>query len=132
MRVIVIDDMGFSRDFIRQSLDNVGFKGDLDQAKDLKEGMAMLKDSLKTKNPYKLIITDLNLPDGLSIELVKKVRASKAYKNLPIILMTTEDPENQTRVLEAIEAGVNDYFFKPVDSLVLFEKIKRVFLGTPS
>ncbi len=122
MRVLIIDDMSFARDFIRQNLKNLGFEGEIDEAKDLRTAMDLLQESIQRKNRYDLIVTDLNLPDGSSTELVKKIRATKSYKALPIILMTTED--NRDRIVEAIASGINDYCFKPVEPLDLFNKVK--------
>lgn len=125
MRVLVIDDMSFARDFIRQSLSQLGFKGELDEARNLKSAMNIIQDSLTQKNFFDLILTDLHLPDGYSTEMIKKIRATKTYKETPIILMTTED--NRDKIVDAIGAGVNDYCFKPVDRLELFDKIKGYF-----
>jgi len=125
MRVLVIDDMSFARDFIRQSLSQLGFKGEIKEARNLKSAKDVIQDSLTQKHFFDLILTDLHLPDGFSTEMIKKIRSTKAYKEIPIILMTTED--HRDKIVDAIGAGVNDYFFKPVDQLELFDKIKRYF-----
>jgi DNA-binding response OmpR family regulator len=123
MKVLIIDDMSFARDLVRQNLKNLGVNCDITEASNLHSAYNQLQDSLRNREPFDLVVTDLLLPDGSAIEIIKKIRATKSYKTLPIILMTSED--KREKIVEAISIGTTDYCFKPVDPLDLFDKIKR-------
>ena len=125
MKILVVDDMSFARDFIRQNLDHLGFEGEIHNANSLKSAQDELQKSIKEDKLFTILIFDLVLTDGESTDLVKKLRKSKSYKNIPIILMTTE--ENRGSILKAINSGVNEYIFKPVDPIDLATKINKYF-----
>ncbi|HLY11139.1 MAG TPA: response regulator [Planctomycetota bacterium] len=75
-----------------------------------------------------LAIVDLNMPRMDGIELVRSIRADKALKNLPVILLTTEGREEDREA--AIEAGVNLFLSKPAAPALLRRKAE-FFLGIP-
>lgn len=69
-----------------------------------------------------LIILDINLPEAQTVELVKSLRAEMVT---PILLLTPPRPEDN--IIEAYNAGVDDYMIKPV-SPSLFNAKVRVWL----
>ena len=60
---------------------------------------------------YDLILSDLRLPDGDGIDLLKWVK--EKYASLPLIMMTSY-AEIQTAV-QAIKLGASDYIAKPLN-----------------
>lgn len=62
-----------------------------------------------------LVISDLRLPDGTGIDLVKEIRA--LHPELPILILTAQ-PTIESAV-DAIRGGANDYLQKPVDLVLL-------------
>jgi len=119
---LVVDDMTFTHSFILQSLKKLGFEGNIFAAKNMTSAIEKIKEVYKHKMKIDVIITDLHLPDGNGIELTKKIRSTSSLVNIPIIMMTTD--ENSHLVIEAFEAGVDNYFFKPIDDDILREKIE--------
>jgi two-component system chemotaxis response regulator CheY len=59
------------------------------------------------------------------LDLLKKVRASAQYKDIPFLLITAEGEVSQVK--EAIEAGVSNYIKKPFTPSLLQEKILAVW-----
>jgi two-component system response regulator PilR (NtrC family) len=57
-----------------------------------------------------MVLTDMRLPDGLGIELVKEVAAS--YKNTPVAVITAFGSADNA--VAALKAGAFDYLSKPV------------------
>lgn len=51
------------------------------------------------------------MPGKSGIDLVKILRITPAYKEIPVVVITSQ--ENNEVVLKAIEAGANSYLFKP-------------------
>lgn len=69
-----------------------------------------------------MIILDINLPEAQTVDLVKSLRAEMVT---PILLLTP--PRAEDKIIEAYEAGVDDYLLKPV-SPSLFNAKVRVWL----
>jgi two-component system chemotaxis response regulator CheY len=58
-----------------------------------------------------LVITDLNMPNMDGFELIKALRENPAYKDLPVIILTslTDDDSKD----KGTGLGVNSYIVKP-------------------
>ncbi len=81
-------------------------------------------DIMDTKEGIGVLITDWNMPEMNGLDLVKKVRADDRYKEIPIIMVTTEG--GKAEVITALKAGVNNYIVKPFTPQVLKEKLEVV------
>lgn len=68
-----------------------------------------------------IVISDIRLPDGLGLELLKKWRHE--YPNLPIILMTAHPAVDSA--ITALRLGAVDYIAKPFDIKSLVAAVKR-------
>ena len=62
------------------------------------------------------------MPEMDGINFLKKVRAMPEYKDLPIIMVTSE--RGKFSVIEALQSGATDYIVKPVQDKIFREKIK--------
>ena len=71
---------------------------------------------------FNLVISDLRLPDGDGIDLLKWLK--DAYPSLPLIMMTSY-AEIQTAV-QAMKSGAADYISKPLNPEELLSKIREV------
>ncbi|MBD3166850.1 response regulator [bacterium] len=119
MRILVVDDSITMRRIIVNNLKSAGFT-DVVQAANGVEALSQM-------NGVELVLTDWNMPvmDGLT--LVKEIRASAAFGNVPIVMITTEGAREE--VLEALRSGVNDYIVKPFPKQVLIEKVQSMSRG---
>ena len=72
--------------------------------------------------PPDLIILDINLPEAQTVDLIKGLRAEMIT---PILLLTP--PRSEDNIIDAYNAGVDDYLIKPV-SPSLFNAKVRVWL----
>lgn len=116
MKTLVVDDSAVMRKILIGALDRAGVT-DVDQARDGREAVNFVK-----ANEYGLILMDWNMPNMLGIDALKAMRESGC--KVPIIMVTTE--AERSRVVEAIQAGANDYIVKPFEPSVIVEKIKSV------
>ncbi|MCX2982291.1 response regulator transcription factor [Halieaceae bacterium IMCC14734] len=79
---------------------------------------------------YTLAVIDLGLPGMSGLDLIKRLR--KAGNTLPIIVLTARDDVES--IVQAMEAGADDYLKKPVYFAELFAHIEAVLrrvLGDP-
>jgi CheY-like chemotaxis protein len=70
--------------------------------------------------PY-FIIMDINLPGIDGLEATRRIRASEADGNVPIIAITSFAMYGDRD--KVLEAGCTAYFEKPIDPLTIVEKI---------
>ncbi|WP_345979304.1 chemotaxis response regulator CheY [Sulfurimonas sp. HSL3-2] len=119
MKLLVVDDSSTMRRIIKNTLARLGYK-DVLEGEDGLQGWNVLNE-----NPdLGMLITDWNMPEMNGLELVKKVRADARFKDLPIIMVTTEG--GKAEVITALKAGVNNYIVKPFTPQVLKEKLAAV------
>ena len=76
-----------------------------------------------SKTPH-LIILDINLPKMNGHEILKKIKRSKIYKTIPVIMFSSSTMEEDIR--KSYEEYANSYIAKSFDVKSLFEKIKKI------
>jgi two-component system response regulator PilR (NtrC family) len=85
------------------------------------------REALQAK-PFDLCLTDMRLPDGNGIDLVRHI--SQQYPKLPVAMITAHG--NMESAIEALKAGAFDFVSKPVDLEILRKLVeKAVKLGKP-
>ncbi|MEW6763659.1 MAG: sigma-54 dependent transcriptional regulator [Pseudomonadota bacterium] len=102
-RILVVDDEADLRELLEITLLKMGL--DVDSAATLRQARALVEE-----HDYALILTDMRLPDGLGLELVREVAASS--KAAPIAVITAYGSAENAVV--ALKAGAFDYISKPV------------------
>ena len=118
-KILVVDDSSLMRGFAKSSLKQLKLNN-VTEAEDGVEALAELK-----KEKYDLILSDLYMPNMDGLELLKAVRNDRDLKNIPFIIMTIKGKKGL--LIEALEAGLNDYLIKPVTANALSKKLNNVF-----
>ena len=67
--------------------------------------------------PVGLVLTDINMPNMNGIELLRAVRASPQWHDIPVVVISAEGGEGS--VQDAIELGANSFILKPFNIAVL-------------
>lgn len=101
-RILVVDDEADLRELLEITLLKMGL--DVDCAATLREARRLVED-----NAYALVLTDMRLPDGLGLELVREVSSTT---KTPIAVITAFGSAENAVV--ALKAGAFDYVSKPV------------------
>lgn len=122
--ILVVDDMAAMRMRISNQIKGFGFDN-IEQAENGKVAFDMLEDRHKEGTPFKLIVSDWNMPEMSGIELLQKIRGTFHHKNLPFLMVTAEGEKEQ--VIKAVQLGVSDYVIKPVNKESLQKKIENVW-----
>lgn len=102
-RVLVLDDEADLRELLEITLIKMGL--DVDSAATLRQARALFDE-----HDYALVLTDMRLPDGLGLELVREIAASG--KGTPVAVITAYGSADNAVV--ALKAGAFDYIAKPV------------------
>jgi two-component system response regulator PilR (NtrC family) len=101
--VLVVDDEADLRELLALTLVRLGL--DVDVAASLEEARDLLG-----RNRYAMALTDMRLPDGVGLDLVREVAA----RNGPPIAVITAYGSTENAIA-ALKAGAFDYLAKPVD-----------------
>jgi two-component system chemotaxis response regulator CheY len=123
-RILVLDDMPTIRELVKNQLRALGYKS-IQEGEDGEKGLAILGENLKLGTPIQLVISDWNMPKKSGLELLREVRAQKAWADLPFVLLTSESERDQ--VTEAILSGVSQYVVKPFAAKLFEEKLKTAW-----
>jgi two-component system chemotaxis response regulator CheY len=119
MKILVADDFSTMRRIIRNILKQLGFKN----VEEVEDGAVALERLLQ--EDFDFVITDWNMPKMTGLDLLKAIRANEKLKDIKVLLVTAEsDKEN---IIQAAQAGVNDYVVKPFTADVLQTKIDNIF-----
>lgn len=119
MRILVVDDFATMRRIIKNILRQLGMNNVV-EADDGTTGWEVLN-----KDNIDFIISDWNMPQMTGIELLRKVRASEEYADLPFLMVTAE--AQQENIIEAVQAKVSNYIVKPFTPDTLEQKINKIF-----
>lgn len=112
MKFLVVDDSATMRRIVVNSLQRIGFT-DTVEAGDGREALDRFDASVS------FVITDWNMPNMTGTELAKALRGRG--EQVPILMVTARSVRED--IIEAMEAGVNNYVVKPFTPQILKEKI---------
>jgi two-component system sensor histidine kinase and response regulator WspE len=102
-RVLVVDDSITVREVQRQLLANRGYL--VEVAVDGMEGWNLVREG-----HFDLVISDIDMPRLNGLELVRKMKADVRLQNLPVVIVSYKDREEDR--LRGLEAGANHYLAK--------------------
>lgn len=114
--IMSVDDSASIRQMVCFTLRNAGYE--VIEASDGKDALG------KLSGPVKMVITDLNMPNMDGIELIRRIRATPAYKFIPVVMLTTES--QAARKQEGKAAGATGWIvkpFKPEQLLAVVQKL---------
>ena len=121
INILVVEDSEFQSEIFAFYLKEMGFDK-ITQAGNGAEAFALLE-----KGSYDLIISDWEMPEMDGLELLKKVKETPDYQNIPFIMITILEDEDSNR--EAMDAGASDFIVKPANPDIIREKLETIFAG---
>ncbi len=120
MRALVIDDSRAMRRIVSGILAGIGYEtaeaGDGRQALDL----------LEAGETFDLACIDWNMPVMNGLEFVVAARANRAWRDMTMMMVTTESEHGQ--IVRALAAGAHEYVIKPFGDDVIEEKLNMLGL----
>jgi two-component system chemotaxis response regulator CheY len=119
--VLVVDDSRIMRNIVKNTFSDLHIPCEFLEAGNGKEALYQLQN-----HKVHLILLDWNMPELSGLDFLKKIRALSVYKDLPIIMVTSEAA--RYNVIEALKTGATDYIIKPVNERIFTEKISKLNL----
>ncbi|EGJ51451.1 response regulator [Desulfocurvibacter africanus] len=118
--ILIVDDSKTVRNLVAFIMKKEGFK--VTTAEDGLDGLEKLY-----SNSIDLIISDVNMPRMDGFTFIKIVREQEAYKDTPIVVLSTEGQEKD--IQQGMNLGANLYLVKPAQPEKMVINI-RMLLGT--
>ena len=112
-----VEDDASIRDIEVYALRSVGF-----EARGFSDGAAFW-DALRAERP-ELVVLDVMLPGIDGIELLSRMRASDALRNIPVIMATAKGTEYDK--IHGLDLGADYYLAKPFGVMELVSCVKAV------
>ncbi len=104
--ILIVDDSVAVRRLLDRVLNKSGYQ--VVQCRDGKEAIETLS---RSGEFYDLVISDIEMPRMDGFTLLKEIRATKNWQNLPVAMLTSR--ENDQHRQKAQDLGANAYFTKP-------------------
>jgi len=118
--VLAVDDDMINLKLLKSMLKKSGKVKEVIEAKNGSDAIG----ELKSRDDIDLILLDIIMPIMGGIDMLKVVRADDNLRQLPIIVLTTDE----TKKVEALECGANGFLMKPIRNEELLKKIATVIL----
>jgi two-component system chemotaxis response regulator CheY len=123
MQALVIDDSRTMRIVLRRQLEQLGY--DVLEAADGQQALEVL-DAHRDALPV-LATVDWNMPVMNGLDLVKAVRAEPGFRDITLMMVTTEAEHGQ--IVRALAAGAHEYLIKPFTADALVDKLDYLGLN---
>jgi two-component system chemotaxis sensor kinase CheA len=116
--VLLVEDSAITADLERFILEQAGYQVAI--AGDGLEALALLG-----KQPFDLVVADLEMPRMDGFALLERVRASAEYTKLPVVIVTSRQSLEDKR--RGLDLGANAYITKGTfDQNALLDTIARL------
>jgi two-component system, cell cycle response regulator len=115
LRILLVDDDRSIRLFYKTLLEKVGHSVTI-----ANNGYEALE--IVNASQPQLIISDWVMPEMDGIELCKALRKNPEWDKIYVLIITAQ--ESTEKLIEAFEAGANDYLTKPINPKVLGARLR--------
>lgn len=114
--ILIVDDSAAMRSLLAATLETLT-DVTIIQANNGFEALRMLP-----REQINLVLTDINMPDINGLELLSFIRNNPLYKELPVIVVSTEGSRKD--IDKGLALGATAYLVKPFDPEQLLELVK--------
>ena len=119
LNIVIVDDSSVVRAMILKTLNMAGMPiGEVYQAANGREGLEVIEN-----NWVDLVFADINMPVMNGEEMIEHIRANPDYRDLPIIVVSTEG--SKTRIERLQHHGAR-FVHKPFAPEVIRQVIQEV------
>lgn len=112
--ILLVEDKDSLRRVLRLTLENAGYS--VTEVADARSALNEI-----AAGPHKLILTDLRMPHGSGLDVLRAARAADG--RIPVIVMTAFGSIDEA--VQAMKDGAHDFLQKPVDSNHLVLLVER-------
>jgi two-component system, chemotaxis family, chemotaxis protein CheY len=117
-KILIVDDSKTVRNLVAFIMKKEGFK--VIVAEDGLDGL----EKLYSEEKVDLIISDINMPRMDGFTFIRTVREQEAYRDVPIVVLSTEGQEKD--IQQGLGLGANLYMVKPAQPETMVKNVKML------
>lgn len=118
--VLVVDDDAAVRRLLSITLEQAGLR--VEEATSGKQAL-----DLASRRPYAVVLLDSHMPGMSGLEVLAGLRAEKATRTLPVLIVTSED--DMAARVHGLQQGADDYVTKPFHPDELVARVRAQLRG---
>ena len=127
--ILLVEDEPAHADLTKRAIRKAGNANRIDIVSDGEEALDYLHNQGKYEDKVKypmpgLILLDIKLPGIDGIEILKKIKEDPKLKQIPVIMLTTSEREED--IARAYNHYANSYLTKPVGFKEFEERIRQI------
>jgi two-component system, response regulator len=116
--ILLVEDNPRDVDLTLRALKRHNLANRVVVARDGAEALALIFGDAEETSPSlptnpRLILLDLKLPKVDGMEVLRRIKAEKRTRTIPVVVLTSSNQERD--MVESYQLGVNSYIVKPVD-----------------
>lgn len=114
-KILIVDDSDIVLSLHAYILEGAGY-----HCAAAKNGYLALE--MLLREPFDLVVTDVNMPKMDGYALTRRIRATDGYRDIPVVMISTG--EEAADKIKGMEAGANVYLVKPTQPAALVTKVQ--------
>jgi two-component system sensor histidine kinase/response regulator len=126
--VLLVDDSSIARDILVEALEALPLR--VDTAAGGAEAELLLAAADAAGDPYRLVLTDWQMPGMDGIELARRISANGGLSIAPALVLVTAFGREEVQQ-QAEAAGITGFLFKPIGQSVLVDTLISLFAPAP-
>jgi CheY-like chemotaxis protein len=123
--IMHVEDEALLATLVRISFESFGFNGTMLPAGRVDEALSLLDEKEKSGEPINLILTDMQLPDGTGLDVIREVRFNPFWRMTPVIVLSNE--KSPGIIDGAYALGANCYVSKIPGSNRVFNSLRALY-----
>jgi len=123
--ILHVEDDDLLSELVKTAFDHFGFRGDIITAGSVSAAVDLLSERERKKEPLSLIISDMQLPDGTGLDVIREVKTNPVWRMTPVIVLSNKD--NESVVNDAYALGASSYMPKVPESKSLLEALESLY-----
>jgi two-component system chemotaxis response regulator CheY len=116
-RILIVEDSSTMLELLTAALEELDRPVEITGAASGFEALRALP-----RERFDLILTDINMPDINGLELVSFVKQSPRYREIPLVIVSTES--SQRDLDKGVQLGADAYVAKPFEPEALRELVR--------
>lgn len=127
-RILIVEDSFSMRAFVRAALEDPAAGLGPVEVVEAATGFDALR--LLPRGPYRLVISDINMPHINGLELVRFIRQSDQHRETRVLLISTQASERDRE--RGLSLGADGYLAKPFTPEALWSEVGRHLGAEPA
>ncbi len=123
--ILHVEDNALLTQLVKTSFQHFGFRGDMFTANTVTEALRLLAERARSRKPVNLVITDMQLPDGTGLDLIREVKTDPDLRMIPIMVLSHDVRDGI--VNDAYSLGASSYVTKGDAGKTLLESLQGIY-----